>query len=276
MIAFLQTVLVVVSTIIYTTVLGTLAIVAAVFRYEDRPGGIYDFVPRVWSKLILATARVKLHVHNRERASAGAPRVFVANHCSWFDVPTLASFLPWPKFVGKAELFKVPVFGWAIRSIGMVGLQRDNRKAAFESYKFAAAQIQRGTSVVVFPEGTRGLDYTVRQFKKGPFVLAIAAGVPIVPMIVHGTIEVIRKHEITVRPGRVDVHLLEPVPTAGLDFEDRDMLMAKVRERMVQAMREIYGVESAPTRMRAVADESGRLAAAASDDESEQSEEPSQ
>src|SRR6476469_4025036 len=179
MIAFLRTIVVVIATIIYTIVLGLLAIGAALVNYRDRPGGIYDFVPRVWSKLILATAGVKVHVHNLERARSGAPRIFVSNHVSWFDVTTLASFLPWPKFVAKAELFKVPVFGWAIRSVGMVQLQRDNRTAAFESYKFAAAQIGKGTSVVVFPEGTRGLDYTIRPFKKGPFVLAVAAGVPI-------------------------------------------------------------------------------------------------
>lgn len=250
MIAFLRTIVVVVATIIFTTALGLLAIVGALFRVKDRPGSVYDFVPRAWSKLILATAGVKLHIHNIERARAGPPRIFVSNHLSWFDVPTLASFLPWPKFVAKSELFKIPIFGWAIRSVGMVELQRDNRKAAFESYKFAASQIQKGTSVVVFPEGTRGLDYSVRPFKKGPFVLAVAAGVPIVPIIVHGTMETIRKHEITVRSGRVDVHLLEPVPTAGLGYDARDELMATVRNRMVDAMRELYGVESPPMRTR--------------------------
>jgi 1-acyl-sn-glycerol-3-phosphate acyltransferase len=250
MIDILRTVIVVIATIVYTVVLGLLAIGAALFNYRDRPGGIYDFVPRVWSKLILATSGVRVRVHNMERARAGEPRIFVANHVSWFDVTTLASFLPWPKFVAKSELFKVPVFGWAIKSVGMVELQRDNRKAAFQSYEFAASQIRKGTSVVVFPEGTRGTDYSIRQFKKGPFVLAIAAGVPIVPIVTHGTMETIRKHEIVVRPGNVDVHLLEPIPTAGLDYADRDALMVKVRDSMVRAMRELYGIDSPPTRTR--------------------------
>ncbi len=272
MIAFLRTIVVVLATVVYTIVLGLLAIGAALFNYRDRPGGIYDFVPRVWSKLILATAGVKVHLHNPERASAGPPRIFVANHVSWFDVTTLASFLPWPKFVAKAELFKVPIFGWAIRSVGMVQLQRDNRKSAFESYKFAASQIQKGTSVVVFPEGTRGVDYSIRQFKKGPFVLAAAAGVPIVPIITHGTMETIRKHEITVRSGRVDVHLLEPVPTAGLTYEDRDQLMATVRERMADAMRDLYGIDSPPTRTRAVPGELSAQDEVASEIQTEESE----
>ncbi|MBA3646397.1 MAG: 1-acyl-sn-glycerol-3-phosphate acyltransferase [Gemmatimonadaceae bacterium] len=260
MIAILRTIVVVITTVVYTIVLGVLAIGAAFLNYRDRPGGIYDFVPRTWSKLILATAGVKLHIHNLERARAGSPRIFVANHVSWFDVPTLASFLPWPKFVAKSELFKVPVFGWAIKSVGMVELQRDNRKAAFESYKFAAAQIQKGTSVVVFPEGTRGVDYSIRQFKKGPFVLAIAAGVPIVPIVTHGTMETIRKHELIVRSGRVDVHLLEPIPTAGLGYSDRDELMATVRDRMAEAMRELYGVDSLPTRIRIAKSSEGESA----------------
>ena len=84
--------------------------------------------------------------------------------------------LPRYKFVAKAELFKVPIFGRAMRAAGMIEIQRDNRKAAFGAYDVAAERIRDGNSVVVFPEGTRGHAYPLRPFKKGPFVLAIAAG----------------------------------------------------------------------------------------------------
>ncbi len=250
MIAAIRTFVTIVVMLILTGVFGLIAIVAALFREKDRPGSTYDWVPREWSKWIMRAAGVKVRIHNPERAQPGPPRIFVSNHLSWFDITALASFLPWPKFVAKAELFKVPVFGQAIRAAGMIEIQRDNRKAAFDSYKVAAAKIQQGISIVVFPEGTRGLDYSIRPFKKGPFILAVASGVPVVPIILHGTIEIIPKHKVSVRPGTIDVHLLEPVPTEGLAYDDRDQLMATVRQRMVDAMRELYGVDSPLTRER--------------------------
>jgi 1-acyl-sn-glycerol-3-phosphate acyltransferase len=134
-----------------------------------------------------------------------------------------------------------------MRSAGMIEIQRENRKAAFGAYDVAAERIKQGNSVIVFPEGTRGHAYPLRPFKKGPFVLAIAAGVPIVPVIVHGSIEALRKGSFRVYPGTIDIHLLEPVSTAGVDYDHREALMQTVRSRMAAAMREQYGVEPLPT-----------------------------
>lgn len=251
MISFIRTVLVMLTSAVVTPILGGIVVVGALLGVRDKPGGIYDKIPRWWSKAILLAGGVKVRVHGWEHAGSGEPRIFAANHVSWFDVPALASTLPRYKFVAKAELFKVPVFGHGIRAIGMIEIQRDNRKAAFGAYDIAAQKIRAGNSVVVFPEGTRGYEYPLRPFKKGPFVLALAAGVPIVPVILHGTIEVLKKGSLWAHPGRVDIHLLEPVETAGIDYDHRDALMAKVRGRMADAMRDLYGVEpiaaTAPT-----------------------------
>ena len=123
----------------------------------------------------------------------------------------LAGVLPRYKFVAKAELFKVPVFGPAIRAIGMVPIERQNRKAAFGAYDVAAAKIQSGEFGCRVSRRIRaGSDYRIRPFKKGPFVLAIAAGVPIVPVLLHGTHDVFPKGSMLVRSGQVDIHLLEP------------------------------------------------------------------
>jgi 1-acyl-sn-glycerol-3-phosphate acyltransferase len=140
----------------------------------------------------------------------------------------------------------VPIFGAAARAVNTVFIERENRKAAFQSYDEASAKIREGLSVVVFPEGTRGTTYAMRRFKKGPFVLAIAAGVPIVPTIVHGTIHVLPKGSLWARAGTVHVHFLEPVPTAGLTYDDRETLSRAVYERMANAFRELYGVEPQP------------------------------
>jgi 1-acyl-sn-glycerol-3-phosphate acyltransferase len=247
MISFLRTVLLLVTAIFATFFLGLTVIIAALLGVKDKPGSIYDKVPRWWSSAVLWAVGVKVRVHGLERASSGEPHIFASNHVSWFDVPALAKILPRYKFVAKAELFKVPIFGTAMRAAGMIEIQRENRKAAFGAYDVAAERIRAGNSVVVFPEGTRGHAYPLRPFKKGPFVLAIAVGVPIVPIIVHGTIEIMPRGSLWAHPGTIDIHLLEPVSTTGVDYDHRESLMQTVKKRMADAMRELYGIEAMPT-----------------------------
>ena len=246
MMSFIRTILLYSTAAAATVVLGLAVIIAALLGIEDKPGGIYDNVPRWWSQAVLFMVGIKVRVHGMENVNSGEPHIFASNHVSWFDVPSLASTLPRNRFVAKSELFKVPIFGRAMRAAGMIEIQRDNRKAAFGAYDVAAERIRGGKSVVVFPEGTRGNAYPLRPFKKGPFVLAIAAGVPIVPIILHGTIEIMPKGSLWVHSGTVDVHLLEPVSTTGVDYDHRETLMKTVRARMADAMRDLYGVEALP------------------------------
>ena len=246
MIALFRTIMLAITALLATFVLGLMVIIAGLFGVKDRPGSIYDKVPRWWSIAVLWAVGVKVRVHGMENASGDAPRIFASNHVSWFDVPSLARSLPRYKFVAKAELFKVPIFGPAMRHAGMIEIQRENRKAAFGAYEVAAERIREGNSVVVFPEGTRGHAYPLRPFKKGPFVLAIAAGVPIVPIIIHGTIEIMRKGSLLAHPGTIDIHLLEPVSTSSVDYDHREVLMQTVRARMADAMRDLYGIEALP------------------------------
>src|SRR6267143_588310 len=247
MTSFFRTIFLYSTAAVATVILGLTVIVAALFGVEDKPGGLYDKVPRWWSIAVLRAVGIKVRVHGMENVRSGQPYIFASNHVSWFDVPSLAKILPRNKFVAKSELFKVPIFGRAMRAVGMIEIQRENRKAAFGAYDVAAERIRAGNSVVVFPEGTRGHEYPLRPFKKGPFVLAIAAGVPIVPIIVHGTIEIMRKGSFRVHPGGIDIHLLEPINTTTVDYDHREALMQTVRTRMADAMRDLYGVEALPT-----------------------------
>jgi 1-acyl-sn-glycerol-3-phosphate acyltransferase len=136
------------------------------------------------------------------------------------------------------------VFGPACTAWGVIWIERENRKSAFESYRVAAEQIKGGKSVVVCPEGTRGDDYPLRRFKKGPFVLAIASGVPVVPTLVYGTIAIQPRGKLWVRPGRIDIHFLEPIPTAGLSYDDRDMLADRTRDAIAAELERLYGIAS--------------------------------
>ena len=244
--SFIRTILLYSTAAVATVVLGLMVIIAALLGIEDKPNGIYDKVPRWWSRAVLFVVGVKVRVHGMEKVNPDEPHIFASNHVSWFDVPSLAKVLPRNKFIAKSELFKVPIFGRAMRAAGMVEIQRDNRKAAFGAYDVAAERIRLGNSVVVFPEGTRGSAYPLRPFKKGPFVLAIAAGVPIVPIILHGTIGIMPRNSLWVHSGTIDIHLLEPVTTTGVDYDHREALMKTVRTRMADAMQELYGVEALP------------------------------
>ncbi|MGZ8471758.1 MAG: lysophospholipid acyltransferase family protein [Gemmatirosa sp.] len=230
--------------LVLTLFCGGIVIVAQLLGIPDGPGTIYEKAPRWWAKGMLFVSGTTVVIHGDERMRTGEPRIFVSNHVSWYDVLVLVAYLPRYSFVAKAEIFRVPLFGGAARAVGTIPIERENRKSAFQSYEEAAARMKGGRNVVVFPEGTRGPAYALRPFKKGPFVLAIAAGAPIVPTLIHGTIEVLPRNSLWLRPGRVDVHLLEPVPTAGLTYDARDTLAREVYDRLAAAQEQLYDVTS--------------------------------
>jgi 1-acyl-sn-glycerol-3-phosphate acyltransferase len=229
--------------LVLTVVFATVLIFAALVGLPNRAGSIYDVLPRVWSRAILWTAGVKVRVHGMEKLASAGTFIFVCNHVSLFDILALVGWLPRNNFIAKAELFKIPIFGPGIRVLGTVPIERANQKAAFSSYDTAAGRIRGGSSVVVFPEGTRGREYAIRPFKKGPFVLAIKAGAPIVPVVVYGTIEILPKGRLLMHPGVIDVYVLDPVSTAALDYEDRDALAQTVHEQMQTVMNHLTSTD---------------------------------
>ena len=231
-----------------TIFLAPVAVIASVLGFHDEKGGVVQqWCMRTWARSLCFAAGVKVVVHGAEHIARDVGTVYASNHVSWYDIFAIASVLPRYTFVAKAELRKIPIFGWGAEGAGVVFLARENRKSAFEAYEQVARKIAQGLNVVVCPEGTRGERYALRPFKKGPFVLAIAAGAPVVPVVVHGTREVMPKGSFRVRSGTVHVHLLEPVSTTGYDYEHRHDLMTIVWERMAGVLRHQYGVESSAT-----------------------------
>jgi len=250
----MRTLAVALTLLVMTPICGMGVILADLFGIKHRRGSFHDRMARLWASSLCKAAGVKIRLHNAELLAADEARVYVGNHVSWFDVFAMASVIPSFTFIAKSELEKIPFFGRAARAGGIVFIERANRKSAFESYQTAAKQVEWGRSVVIFPEGTRGFSYELRPFKKGPFVFAIAAGVPIVPCIIYGARDVHPKGRIWIRSGTVDIHFLEPIETKGYDYEERAVLMEKTWTRMADAFRELYGVE---TRHTAIAAEAG-------------------
>ena len=209
-----------------------------------RHGSIYETVQGFWARALVFGSGVRTKVHGVEHIEQHGACVYVANHVSWYDVFTLASVLPRWSFVAKAELRKIPIFGRGAEAVGTIFVERQNKRAALQMYDKAALRIREGASVVVYAEGTRGDSYALRPFKRGPFVLAIKAGVPIIPVIIHGTREVMARGQWLVNPGEVNLHFLDPIPTDGYTFADREKLVEQVWTSMSNAFSSVYGIES--------------------------------
>jgi 1-acyl-sn-glycerol-3-phosphate acyltransferase len=230
--------------VVMTLLLGVPIVVLSLLGVKVHPDSTLGNAPRIWSRAALWAAGVKVVLHDdRFIGAANEASVYVSNHVSWFEIFALATVLPHYRFVAKKELASIPVFGRAVKEVAGIFIDRGNRKAAFQSYSEAAEQMKAGISVAVFPEGTRGRSYELRPFKKGPFVLAIAAQVPVVPVVSWGTREIQGKGEMAIHSGVCDLTFLEPIPTAGMTYDDRDRLMTTVWHRMAAEL-ERRGVHS--------------------------------
>ncbi|MDZ4864168.1 MAG: lysophospholipid acyltransferase family protein [Gemmatimonadota bacterium] len=198
------------------------------------PGGIHDQVPRDYGQALIRWNRLDIRAEGLEQILGGAPCVYVSNHLSWFDIPALLAVLPGSlRFVAKQELMRVPLFGAALRTGGHIAVDRRNLASAVAAYESAGGTIRSGRCAVVFVEGTRSRDGRLQAFKKGPFVLAIVAQVPVIPVVVVGSFHVLPRGSIWPRPGTIVVRVGQPISTLGMLYEDRDRLSAQCRAAMV-------------------------------------------
>src|SRR5881409_4512699 len=214
----------VVSSVIHST--GVLA--AALLGVKRRPGGVYDWGTNDWSRQLLRAAGTPVQVEGLDRIPDG-PVVYASNHSSMFDIWALAATLPGSvRMVAKQELAKIPLLGRAMIAAGHVTIDRAHPARALEAYRRAAAVIRGGTSALLFPEGTRSRTGELLPFKNAPFGLAIAAQVPVVPVYVGNTFEIMPKGRFFLRPRPIRLVIGEPISTAGMTVERRQELRDRV------------------------------------------------
>ena len=205
------------------------AVAACLAALADRRSGAGRRIERAWGRALLRILGVDVSVSGREHAPAG-PAVYAANHASTIDILVVFGHLPVDfRIVYKRSLSLVPLLGWAIRLGGHVPIDRRHPFRARRSLDAAARRIRGGTSVVVFPEGTRSPDGAVRRFKRGSFGLALEAGVPVVPVSLVGVKAVVPRGLPSVRPGLVRVVLHPAVPVVGRSADDAEALAEEVR-----------------------------------------------
>jgi 1-acyl-sn-glycerol-3-phosphate acyltransferase len=189
--------------------------------------------------LALALAGIRYRVSGREQIPRGRAVVFCSNHQSNVDPPVLFQALHRRLHIlYKAELGKLPVLGKVLQIGEFIPVPREDRDEAFRAIERAADSIRSGNSFLIFPEGTRSRTDELLPFKKGGFVMALGAQAPIVPVAVSGGRASMRKGSWVVRPVRVDVRIGEPIETMGMTLDDRDRLIAIVRERIAHLLRE--------------------------------------
>lgn len=220
---WLRCVLVVATVLVATPVFVALMIL-------PRWGDLLIHGGRLWSRILLATAGARVRFHRQERARQHDPCIFIANHQSMVDVWVMLTLVP-PntRFVAKQELFRIPVFGWVLARSGCIAIDRGRRSVAIRSLRQAGERIRAGRSVVLYPEGSRSRDGRLGPFKKGAFHLALQAGVPVVPVAITGSFEVLAPRSWRVRPGPVDVFLEPPVDVRPFQPDDHDGLRGSVR-----------------------------------------------
>jgi 1-acyl-sn-glycerol-3-phosphate acyltransferase len=219
----------------------------------EQDGKIGYRVTQWWMAFNLWATNVRVKVKGLENLDRSRQYVFMSNHRSAADIIALGIALRdfQLRFVAKKELLKVPVFGWGLRALGNIIIDRSNHVQAVRSYAVAGQRIRRGISVMVFPEGTRGEGDELLPFKKGGFVLAIETGTPIAPMIVANTEAVLPKKSWRIESGEVEVRIGQPIETAGVSVKERNRIVASVRQAMDALIpgdtREPSRSESAPS-----------------------------
>lgn len=197
---------------------------------------------RFWAPMHWRIAGSRMIVEPLPDLDWSKPHFFLMNHQSALDIPCAFAALPVNiRFIAKHVLKYVPFLGWYMAMTGMIFINRSHHREAVKSLKQAGERIRSGKSVLAFPEGTRSRDGLIHPFKKGPFVLAIEAQVPIVPIAIDGSFQSMSRGWIWLRRHDIRVKVGQPVETKGLKDEDRDALLRRVRGAIIQLHREIGG-----------------------------------
>lgn len=220
----IRTVWILLNLVIATIVIGILVLLTG---FPDTRKKFVGCMPRWWSKWVLWSSGLEYEVSGLEKLDPGAKYVFVGNHESALDIPVAVACLPYNiVFLAKKELFRIPIFGWGMYAAGMVKVDRQNREKAALSIDRAVRYLKRScSSVLVYPEGTRSRTGELGRFKKGSFLLAIRTQLPVVPVTIIGSREVLPRNSLRFRRKKIRLIVDAPIITRGLTEDKRDELM---------------------------------------------------
>jgi 1-acyl-sn-glycerol-3-phosphate acyltransferase len=192
---------------------------------------------RWWARTICIFCGVTVTVAGAENLDPDKPYIFAANHLSQFDIFALQGFLGIDfRWLAKKELFQVPIWGPAMRRAGYIPIDRSHGRQALKSLDEAARKIAAGTSVIIFPEGTRSKDGKLHDFKAGAMVLAIKSGVAVVPVAIKGTYDILPKGKLLMNSGKVSILVGSPIETKSYKTKDKHTLAKILQEDVARLL----------------------------------------
>jgi 1-acyl-sn-glycerol-3-phosphate acyltransferases len=207
------------------------SIIALLSTFVERSGRTYHKVALFWSKVCLLTAGVKIEVDGSELIPRDQPVIFMSNHQGNFDIPALFQAIPIRfNWLAKEELFKIPLFGRSMQSAGYIPINRGDGRDSLKSLDRAAELVRGGTSIAIFPEGTRSNDGRLLPFKRGGFILASKAAVPIIPVSISGSMKINPPNNIfCILPGVIRIKFSPPIQTTLNGANKQISIMDQVR-----------------------------------------------
>jgi 1-acyl-sn-glycerol-3-phosphate acyltransferase len=219
-------------TVIVTTIV--FGLVAVVCGFIDKTGKLgHTAGGRYWARSILAVVGVRVKVSGFEYLDPKRAYIVTANHLSNFDILTILAWFPLQfRWVAKKELFKIPFMGWGMSQVGYVKIDRGNPEKAWEDLFEAESKLKEGLSLMFFPEGTRSPDGELKRFKSGAFVLSLRTGLPVLPITVVGTHEIMPKRSLLFHPGTVDLVINPPIQPDAFTLESKHEFAQVVRSQI--------------------------------------------
>lgn len=220
-------------TLISATVFSTAIIISRPFSKK-----LCQKIARTWCRILTAFSGVRLTVRGLEKLDPDQNYFFISNHCSAADIYVLYTAIPHALlFVAKRSLFRIPFFGWGLRALGNIPLDRTNPKKARKTIENAAAVLTSGdASLFVFPEGTRSRTGRLGEFKLGVFSLAVRAGIPVVPMGIQGTYEFLPRGSFLLNPGPVSVLFGDPIFSSNWKRSSKSQIAQEAWKRISQLL----------------------------------------
>ena len=231
----IRQILISIGIIFDTVILGTIYLVLSPVDFK---GKIFDFLSRLWSRVLLFISGVKAKVIGLENIDKNHSYIIISNHQSYFDIPVIVGCFPLSvRMLAKKELFRIPIFGWSIYIAGHISLDRGKGKKAFKSLKKASEKIRKKKfSIVVYPEGTRSPDGEVKRFKKGGFRLALESKLPLLPVSIIGSRDVMPKHSFRVNKGEIKIIVGKPIFTTNMGKNNLNKIRDLARDEIIKNM----------------------------------------
>jgi 1-acyl-sn-glycerol-3-phosphate acyltransferase len=212
-------------------------LVGRMIAFFDKSGSRQIAVAQAWARCLLWVSGVKVKVEGLEKISPDGSYVFAANHLSYMDTPVILASIPEFRFLAKQGLFQIPFLGTHLKTAGHIPVPRGDARAAVKTMTSAARIIQeRRISILIFPEGGRSHDGELAPFQEGAAFIAIRAGVPLVPIALIGTREVLPYGSSHVRGGWVTMRIGDPVATDQVPLKERGRITNELRERIASML----------------------------------------